>query len=193
MFSLNFNNPKIYLCKDKKNKLSKKFILKFAKISISNLMKKIYLLFAFALMSISAIYAQSNLKREYVYDDSGNRTVRKVLTLKSMKMDYDSTATEDDSIIENLPEESHYVEKMGNIQLNIFPNPTSEMVTVRIENSNDFKDGTLRLYMPNGQLLREYPVNSPEFTIDLSNYVKGVYLLNLQINQHSDTWKIIKQ
>ena len=156
-------------------------------------MKKIYLLFAFALMSISAIYAQSNLKREYVYDDSGNRTVRKVLTLKSMKMDYDSTATEDDSIIENLPEESHYVEKMGNIQLNIFPNPTSEMVTVRIENSNDFKDGTLRLYMPNGQLLREYPVNSPEFTIDLSNYVKGVYLLKLQINQHSDTWKIIKQ
>ena len=157
-------------------------------------MKKIYLLLAFALMAISATYAQSsNLIREYEYDKSGNRTVRKVLPLKSMKTDYDSTHTTDDYMTENLPEESHYVEKMGNILLNIFPNPTSEMVTVRIENTNEFKDGILRLYMPNGQLLREYPVNSPEFTIDLSNYVKGVYLLKLQINQHSDTWKIVKQ
>ena len=155
-------------------------------------MKKIHLL-ALVLMSISATYAQSNLTREYHYDESGNRTVRRVLTMKSMKMENDSTHTTDNSITENSPEDPYYVEKIGNIQLNIFPNPTSEMVTVRIENYTDFKEGTLRLCMLNGQLLREYPINSPEFRINLSNYVNGIYLLKLQINQHSDTWKIVKQ
>ena len=157
-------------------------------------MKKIYLLFVFSFMSISAIYAQIPLERFYEYDASGNRTVRRVLTIetKSMQVSTDSANWGQESF--DKPEEDiFYTERLGNIQLNIFPNPTSETVTVRIENSGEFKNGTLQLCMPNGQLLREYSINSSEFTIDLSNYVKGVYLLKLQINQHSDTWKIIKQ
>jgi len=160
-------------------------------------MKKIYLLFAFLLICVSLTYAQNPLERSYIYDESGNRTKSKVIdfAMKSMQvpidsLDLENTETESSNPME---EDVFYTEQIGNIQLNIFPNPTTQRVTVRIENYTDFKGGALQLCTSNGQLLQQIPVNSSEFTVDLSHYVKGVYILKLQINQQNDSWKIIKE
>ena len=132
------------------------------------------------------------LERMYDYDVSGNRTCRRVLTIPGGGKSAHSTNT--DVSEETTPEkEVVYTEKIGNIKLTVFPNPTTQTATIRIHNYTDFTEGSLFLYTPSGQLLQQYQINSSEFTIDLSNYVAGNYLLKLQMNQHSDTWKIIKQ
>jgi hypothetical protein len=135
------------------------------------------------------------LERIYEYDASGNRTYRAVLDLgetRSMQSLEDTTDM-DNPELQDSKKEVVYTEKVGNIQLTVFPNPTTQMVTIRIQNYADFKEGTLRLYTPDGRFLQQYPILSSEFTIDLSEHVQGVYLLRLQMNQYSDTWKIIKQ
>ena len=152
-------------------------------------MKKICLLLALVFTGISVIYAQNPLERSYSYDESGNRSKSKILDFKSMQFSADSLNIDN----AETEEEVFYTEHIGNIQLNIFPNPTTERVTVRIENYNDFKGGDLQLCTRNGQLLQRISVNSPEFTVDLSHYVKGIYILKLEINQQNDSWKIIKE
>jgi hypothetical protein len=137
----------------------------------------------------------ASLERMYDYDASGNRTCRKVLML-SKKMSSqvsDNEMSMDASELKNSEEEVVYSERIGNLQLRISPNPTTDKVTVRIDNYSDFTGGNMRLYSTGGQLLEQYQIDSPVFTIDLSNYVQGVYLLKWQMNQHTDTWKIIKQ
>jgi len=152
-------------------------------------MKKLYLL-SFLLFCISVNYAQSNLQRIYEYDASGNRTCSKVFVIKNLQTTVDSTDIENQDQFETAP---YYTEQLGDIQLNIFPNPTTQMVTVQITNYVDFTEGTLKLYSLNGQSLRQYSITSSEIRIDLSDYAKGVYILKLQVNQQKDTWKIIKE
>ena len=160
-------------------------------------MQKICLLSAFLLICISLTYAQNPLERSYTYDESGNRTKSKIIDFgtKSMQVSIDSLNLENTETESSNPmeEDVFYTEQVGNIQLHIFPNPTTQRVTVRIENYADFKGGVLQLCATNGQLLQQIPVYSSEFTIDLSHYVKGIYILKLQINQQNDSWKIIKE
>jgi hypothetical protein len=133
-----------------------------------------------------------SLDRVYEYDASGSRTCRKVLFVSGggSKSLFSSNSEEAEFPAQ---EEVVYTEQVGNLRLTVSPNPTTQMVTVRIENYSDFTGGNLRLYTMNGQLLQQHHVSSPEFTIDLSNYVQGVYLLKWQMNQHTDTWQIVKQ
>ena len=152
-------------------------------------MRHLYLLTTL-LFCVSINYAQNNLERVYDYDASGNRICSKILVVKNLQTTVDSTDIENQDQFETAP---YYTEQLGDIQLNIFPNPTTQMVTVQITNYVDFTEGTLKLYSLNGQFLRQYSITSSEIRIDLSDCAKGVYVLKLHINQQKDTWKIIKE
>ena len=153
-------------------------------------MKKSYCFSLLLLLCISTGYTQSSLDRIYEYDASGNRTCRRIITLRNHVVSTDTTDTEN-ADYENT---AHYFsEKVGKIQFNIFPNPTSQTVTVHITNYDDFTVGTLQLYSLNGQFLQQYVINSPQLNVDLSTYSNGVYLLKLRINQQTDVWKIVKE
>ena len=62
-------------------------------------------------------------------------------------------------------------------QINVYPNPTNEMLNVRIE--KNVSSGTLALYDMNGRILLSQPVNGNFTQIDLSSFVTGTYILLL--------------
>lgn len=80
-----------------------------------------------------------------------------------------------------------------NIGLNvsIFPNPTSELVNLTMENYQGF---TLHLFDVSGKLLQQSNLTDIKTTVSLDVYPKGSYMLSLtnKENKKIKTYQIIK-
>jgi hypothetical protein len=150
--------------------------------------------------------AQRALTVEYDYDASGNRILRKTLNLPSFAppSPTDSTFVTSDNSDELLSQKSlhssnfadtpeYYTEKVSQTEIKIYPNPTTEKVTLEISGWENLQTGVFKLYSLSGQLLQEQAVHSLTTTISLANLPKGAYILNVQINDRVDDWKVIKQ
>jgi hypothetical protein len=72
--------------------------------------------------------------------------------------------------------------------LKIYPNPTSELLTL---NSESPLDG-IYIYTVNGILVYENSKPGTHQTIDLSSFERGVYILHLQKQESTEQIKIIK-
>lgn len=148
-------------------------------------MKRNLLLIIFSFLIGTYCQAQ-NLERLYEYDNSGNRIVRKVLTVKNMKIAEDENS-------EIADEMKSFSEKIGEFNISIFPNPTTSKITLEISDYPDLINGKISLFTLSGQLIREMKITSDKLEIDLSSYANGMYLIRLDMNDHKDEWKIIKQ
>jgi hypothetical protein len=150
--------------------------------------------------------AQNTLPRQYDYDAAGNRISRKVIT-----MNYVPPAPSDSTLIELetfasdefVPPESQessytattsefYVEYIAQTEIKIYPNPTTEKVTLEIAGWETLQTGVFKLFTMNGQLLQERPVHSVATEISLAGLAKGAYILKVEINDYTEDWKIIK-
>ena len=80
--------------------------------------------------------------------------------------------------------------KNPQVKVLVFPNPTSEFLTVKLSEHQAY---TMQLFNLNGQLLMEQKANSIENKINMTTYTKGTYLLKLTNNKESNTYQIIKQ
>jgi len=145
---------------------------------------------------VSFVKGQGSLLREYEYDEAGNRIVRKVLIIQSPQqksMDWQSE-TEDLDELEDIDElEEFYVDKVGNISLKIFPNPTTSIVRLEIMSELDEVDGTVTLYNLSGARIGSQQIRSYRTEIDLNSYSTGTYLATIRINGKASYWKIVKQ
>lgn len=133
-------------------------------------------------------FAQSTLPRTYDYDNAGNRILRTTLTLRQ------TVATEADTSfanVSNTKQEPYYEEIVGENNVKVYPNPTKGMVTLQFD--KPVKTGLYRLSDLSGKLLLDGAITTSIFTLDLSRYENGVYLLTLTLDGETDTWKIIKQ
>jgi hypothetical protein len=92
---------------------------------------------------------------------------------------------------ETYPE--YFIEKIAQVEMKIYPNPTTEKITLQISNMENLQTGTFKLFSMNGQLLQEQPVHSVATTVSLAGLSKGAYILKVHINHHTEDWKIIKQ
>ena len=158
-------------------------------------MKKniLFLILAIPLMCM----AQTQLARGYDYDAAGNRVLRKVVELGieieqppafSPPAPPDSPQTADLS-----PKTAEYfVEKIAQVEIKIYPNPTTEKITMEIANMQTMSTGVFKLYSLSGQLLQEQPVYSSITEVSLAGFAKGAYILKVHINDQTEEWKIIK-
>jgi len=80
--------------------------------------------------------------------------------------------------------------KNPQVKVLVFPNPTSEFLTVKLSEDQTY---TMQLFNLNGQLLMEQKTKSTESKINMTIYTKGTYLLKLINNKESNTYQIIKQ
>jgi hypothetical protein len=138
--------------------------------------------------------AQSGLGREYIYDAAGNRVLRKVAVLPAPPLPappapQDSTYTADLSPLTT----EFYVENIAHVEIKIYPNPTTEKITMEISNLENLSNGVFKLYSLSGQLLQEFSVYSSTTEVSLAGFAKGTYILKVQINDQTEDWKIIKQ
>ena len=79
-----------------------------------------------------------------------------------------------------------------NFSVNIFPNPTTERVNLKIEK---FEGLTYYLFDVTGKLLKEAVVTEQHTVVEVSDYPTGTYLLKLagKENKSLKTNKIIKK
>jgi len=157
--------------------------------------------------------AQSPLARQYDYDAAGNRIACAVITLSPPTLvPPDSTKTDelqvtsdesddrdtlhvtrDERDSRDNRDDKYFVEKIAQTEIKIYPNPTTEKITLEFSESVGFENfRTLRLYSSSGQLLQEQSVHSATTVISLSGMPAGVYMLKVRINETIEDWKIIK-
>jgi len=133
--------------------------------------------------------AQSSLTVEYDYDAAGNRILRKVIEMQPAPPAPTMAVAQEFS--EEEPE--YFVEKIAQVEMKIYPNPTTEKITLEIAGWEDLQTGIFKLFSLNGQLLQEQPVHSTTTSISLAGLSKGTYILKVRINDRIENWKIIKQ
>jgi hypothetical protein len=139
---------------------------------------------------LSYVNGQVILQREYGYDAAGNRIVRKVVTIPSEKgiLGHKSASFQSDTTNTDF-----YVDKLEEMLLKIYPNPTTSVVTIQVEGVGNEIDGMITLYNLSGAILSSQRTNSYQTEIDLSTYPAGSYLVTVNINDKTTHWKIIKQ
>ena len=150
-------------------------------------MQKFTLSFFILFVTVACI-AQGNLPRTYDYDNAGNRILRTTLTVRqAVAADVDTSFAD----VSNSKQEPYFEEVIGGNNVKIYPNPTKGMVTLQLD--KPVKTGLYRLSDLSGKLQSDGTITNSIYTLDLSRYENGVYLLTLILDGQTDTWKIIKQ
>lgn len=147
------------------------------------------ILFILSMFSLCICLAQDPYVREFDHDNSGNRVLR-TLTIPSR-----STGKSGEAAAEAVEKDSaaRFEDKIGEFTLIAYPNPTTGALTVDVGNYEKLTRGQLILYSATGRLLREFPMDSPTVSIDISSYSPGTYILTLRMDGRMKDWKIIKE
>jgi len=94
----------------------------------------------------------------------------------------------------NLPgEQEQYIEKIDNIQFNIFPNPTKGLLKINIDTEMKVEDLKIELYDINSRKVLEKSVVSSEVELDITSASAGNYFMKIFVNNKPYYWNIIKE
>lgn len=146
-------------------------------------MKRIILLVFISTSFIFHLSGQTTFA--FTYDDSGNRTDRTILLLKS------AAITDTGPALQKPEQEQEIEENIDTHVIKIYPNPTKGSLNIEIQHTND-KKALIRLYNVKGKMLMEKFVIDQNTIIDLNEQPAGIYILNVIIGNKGKEWKIIK-
>jgi hypothetical protein len=117
-------------------------------------------------------------------------------SLQSVAEPVEATDLIQEEILESFESQKspeYYVEKFAQVEMKIYPNPATEKVTFEVSGFVESHGrATLQLYTLSGQLLQTLPIQSGTTEISLVGLSKGTYILKVQVNEHTEDWKIIK-
>lgn len=89
------------------------------------------------------------------------------------------------------------IEENNNAKISVFPNPTSGVFTISINNDVDLTNAKIEISDVTGKKIYTYSDFKTEdlinFNVDLSDYANGIYIIKLMSEKQSFTTKIIKQ
>lgn len=77
-----------------------------------------------------------------------------------------------------------------NIDINVYPNPSSNFVIVGSEN---IQIENIELYDLQGRILKNIKINSLSYKLDISGYQQGTYLLRIATTSGIKTLKVVKE
>jgi hypothetical protein len=83
-------------------------------------------------------------------------------------------------------------EAKGLSGVNIYPNPTNNMINVNLDNITTAVNFTL-MSIDGKVIYQANNVNDTKTAIDISNNAKGVYFLKVEANNQQQIFKVIKQ
>lgn len=144
-------------------------------------MKKVYL-FLIGIFVFLTGYSQNTPYVKYIYDAAGNRTTRLVIVMKSAEVPEDSVQT---------PEP--VVDKFNDIRILLYPNPTTGILKIDIQNQNDGFIAEMYVYSMDGKLLKQNQNITHTVDIDFSTFPPGIYLVQLSDGKGKREWEIVKQ
>ena len=127
------------------------------------------------------LHAQQD-KVTYRYDAAGNRISRTIVIAPR------STPA---SVEEE--QQDVYTELLSDIQLKIYPNPTTGLLKVEIYNLPEGQTAQIWLYAMSGQLIATFKDVSSTVNVNISGQPAGVYLMKISAGEYQTEWKIIKK
>lgn len=78
------------------------------------------------------------------------------------------------------------------LEMNVFPNPTSETVTIKLKELEN--NLSLTIYTVEGKILLNQEINALETKLNLVSFAKGAYFINVvKAEKRIKTYKILKQ
>ncbi|MDL2224432.1 T9SS type A sorting domain-containing protein [Bacteroidales bacterium OttesenSCG-928-M06] len=144
-------------------------------------MKKhsIILLLFFSLLFSFTIQAQ---RVEFTYDEAGNRISGK--TISMLRADTGQETPSEDM--------TSFSEILAEHEIRIYPNPTKGLLKVEVDNLQDTKKVSLRLYGMGGNVVITRDGVASPVELDITSQPDGIYILRIVIGEHESEWKIIK-
>ena len=140
----------------------------------------------FLALAIPLFCMAQTLPRYYSYDDAGNRILRSTIPMNLVPpVPTDSLEVTGDGVTGDEVSEQLFIENIAQVEIKIYPNPTTEKVTLEIGNMEKLQTGNFKLISLTGQLLQEHPVHSATTTVSLSGLSKGTYILKVNIKCQS--------
>lgn len=141
-------------------------------------MKRITITLTFLLLVIMSVQAQTV---QFSYDAAGNRIKREVIRLKQ------SFESENDSLNCIQP----VTTQLQDARVVIYPNPTKGMLILEI--SDPGIQNEVIIITSQGNIILHRKALKSATTLDLSAYPAGLYILQLNIDNMTSEWKIIKE
>jgi len=86
-----------------------------------------------------------------------------------------------------------YETEVGEVQVQISPNPNGGQFKVTLQGITISTDAKLYLHAANGQLILEKEKLQAMNNIDIRHKQNGTYILTFLINGRRESWKVIKQ
>lgn len=128
-----------------------------------------------------------NVTVHYIYDESGNRINR---TLVTAKAEQDGRCIADNEFAENQSLALNITDDNG---IAVYPNPTDDKFTVALSESTG-EAYHISLFNMMGVLVEEHDVMaSSNLVFNLTGRSSGTYLLNIVSDGKSRTWKVVKR
>ena len=150
-------------------------------ITPENKRSKIILLYLLWMCFCPMLHAQQN-KVTYRYDAAGNRISRTIVISPRSAV---ASSEEEKTTV--------YTELFSDIQLKIYPNPTTGLLKVEIYNLPEGQTAQIWLYDMSGRLVTTFKDVSSTVNVNISNQSTGIYLMKIEAGEYRTEWKIIKK
>lgn len=83
-------------------------------------------------------------------------------------------------------------EDLKEMKFILFPNPTSEIVTINIQGVSDVENGTVRIFDLSGKEVLSKNIHSIRFSVDVTTLSKGVYFIEIGTKEQKKVKRFIK-
>lgn len=130
------------------------------------------------------VYGQHTMDMFFSYDNNGNRIKSEIRFVKAEN----NTDVSEEQV--PLP---FVQDTIGTVEVNVYPNPTSDKVFVTTKAMANGQKIRVVLMSANGEILDEKNTINTQEAFDVSGQASGIYLLELYANREKHVWKIIKK
>jgi hypothetical protein len=114
----------------------------------------------------------------------------KVVRANDLNFEFDNDGSGfivDNIIIKDMDQLS--VTDLSKTQINIFPNPTSDFINIK----SDEMIKSIKIYDITGSLIKIEKTSDKTSKIDISSFLKGIYIISIETKSGIETKKIIKE
>jgi YD repeat-containing protein len=125
-------------------------------------------------------YGQTTVS--FNYDDSGNRTSRTTIGMKSTAGNTDASTSQES-----------FSAQVGEHSILIYPNPVEMELTIEIQGLEENEAAKISVFDQNGRLVltQENIVSSNK--VNLSDLARGTYFMIISLGSTDKKWTIVKE
>ena len=143
--------------------------------------RKLYIVICLFHLSVVA-FAQGTIN--YTYDNAGHRVKREIVMPAQKAMTAYQASPSDERL---------YADVLQNHPIKICSHPAAGTLTICVHELKNTDKCMLWVYTTQGAQVQKENVSSDRIDIDISSQPEGIYLLKIDINEKSTTWKIIRK